>query len=63
MRTTLDIPDNLIDEAMELTHITVKTDLIKTALWSLIQREKVKELNNYFGKVALNINIDKLRKR
>ena len=42
MRTTLDLPETLIDEAMSLTHIQTKTDLIKTALINLIQKEKIK---------------------
>ncbi len=63
MRTTLDLPETLIDEAMALTHIQTKTDLIKTALLNLIQKEKIKELKNYFGKVDLEINLDVLRNR
>ena len=39
MRTTLDLPETLIEEAMALTHIQTKTDLIKTALMNLIQKE------------------------
>jgi hypothetical protein len=31
MRTTLELPDALIEEAMSLTKISVKTDLIKVA--------------------------------
>lgn len=63
MRTTLDIPDSLLSEAMALTHISTKTDVIKTALQNLIQREKIKDLKKYFGKVDLDINLDKLRDR
>jgi hypothetical protein len=63
MRTTLDIPDSLLSEAMALTHISTKTDVIKTALQNLIQREKVKDLKKYFGKVDLGIDLDKLRDR
>lgn len=63
MRTTLDIPDSLLSEAMALTHISTKTDVIKTALQSLIQREKIKDLKKYFGKVDLDIDLDKLRDR
>ena len=50
MRTTLEIPDALIEEAMALTHIPTKTDVIKTALQSLIQREKIRDLKRYYGK-------------
>jgi Arc/MetJ family transcription regulator len=63
MRTTLELPDALVDEAMTLTKISTKTDLIKYALENVIQREKVRELTNYFGKITLDIDLDKLRKR
>ena len=63
MRTTLDLPEKLIDEAMALTHIKTKTDLIKIALQNLIQKEKIKDLKKYFGKVDLGIDLDILRNR
>ena len=63
MRTTLDLPETLIDEALALTHIQTKTDLIKTALLNLIQKEKIKDLKNYYGKLDLEIDLDVLRNR
>ncbi len=63
MRTTLDLPESLVDEAMALTHVKTKTDLIKLALQNLIQREKNKDLKNFFGKVDLDIDLDQLRSR
>jgi len=63
MRTTLDLPDSLVHEAMALTKILSKTDLIKFALENVIQREKIKELTGYFGRFNLDIDIDKLRER
>lgn len=63
MRTTLDLPEELLQEAMNLTHINTKTDVIKMALVNLIQKEKIKELKNYFGKIDLDINIDAMRNR
>jgi hypothetical protein len=63
MRTTLDLPKDLIDEAMKVTHISKKTDLIKTALKNLIQKERIKDLKNYYGKVNLDIDLNVLRKR
>jgi Arc/MetJ family transcription regulator len=63
MRTTLDIPELLMEEAMKLTHITVKNDLIMLALHSLIQTEKAKDISAYFGKVPLDIDLDEVRKR
>jgi len=63
MRTTLELPDTLVNEAMSLTKISTKTDLIKFALNNVIQREKIKGITDYFGKLNLDINLDKLRKR
>ena len=63
MRTTLELPDTLVHEAMTLTKIPTKTELVKFALENVIQREKIKELTNYFGKINLEIDLDKLRNR
>ncbi len=63
MRTTLDLPETLIDEAMSLTHIQTKTDLIKTALMNLIQKEKIKDIKDYYGKLDLDIDLNVLRNR
>ena len=63
MRTTLDLPEALIDEAMALTHIQTKTDVIKTALINLIQKEKIKGIKKYYGKLDLDIDLDVVRNR
>jgi hypothetical protein len=63
MRTTLDLPESLLDEAMALTHISTKTDVIKIALQNLIQKEKIKDIKNYYGKLDLDIDLDMLRRR
>jgi len=63
MRTTLDLPETLIDEAMALTHIQTKTDVIKTALMNLIQKEKIKDIKTYYGKLDLDIDLNVLRNR
>ena len=64
MRTTLDLPETLLIEAMRITHARTKTEVIKTALINLIQKEKIRELKSYGGKVVdLDIDLDKLRDR
>lgn len=63
MRTTLDLPEALIEEAMKLTHIRTKTELIKTALVHLIRKERIQGLKEYFGKLDLEIDLDALRNR
>ena len=63
MKATLELPDTLVHEAMALTKIATETELVKFALEGIIQREKIKELAGYFGKVDLEIDLDKLRSR
>lgn len=63
MRTTLDLPDNIVYEAMQLTKMKTKTALIKTALLNLIEKEKIKDIKKYYGKVNLDVNLNALRKR
>jgi hypothetical protein len=63
MRTTLDLPESLLNEAMTLTHISTKTDVIKVALQNLIQNEKNKDIKNYYGKISIDIDLDVLRNR
>ena len=63
MRTTIKLPDTLVHEAMLLTEIPTKTALIKFALESVIQQEKIKRLTKYFGKLDLDVDLNKLRNR
>jgi Arc/MetJ family transcription regulator len=63
MRTTLDLPQALLEEAMRLTNIMTKTNVIKAALQNLIQKEKISGLKKYRGKVDLQIDLDILRSR
>ena len=63
MRTTLDLSAPLLEEAMALTKIRTKTEVITRALENLNQKEKVQQLKNYYGKIDLDIDLDALRKR
>ena len=63
MRTTLDLPDTLVKEAMTLTKIQTKTDVIKVALENLIQKQKIQGLKQYYGRLDLNMDLDTLRER
>ncbi len=63
MRTTLDIPEDLIAEAMKLTGAKTKSQLIKKALEEQINRIKRKKLITYKGKIDLNLDLDSLRDR
>ena len=63
MRTTLDLPDDLLHEAMEVAHSRTKTQVIILALQELIRKSKIKGLKKYKGKVDLDIDLDSLRDR
>lgn len=63
MRTTLDLPEELLDEAMKLSHIGTKTKVIVTALEELIRKNQISELKQFKGKVDLDIDLDSVRSR
>ena len=63
MRTTLDLPEQLIQEAMTATDAKTKTQVIIRALKELVQKSKISDLKNYKGKIDLEIDLDTLRGR
>ena len=63
MRTTLDLPESLLAEAMDITHTKTKTEIIIVALENLLRKSKLVGLKNYKGKVNIDIDIKTLRKR
>ncbi len=58
MRTTLDLPEELIKEAMSLTRAKTKSQLIREALEEQIRRVKRKRLIGFKGKIDLDIDLD-----
>ncbi|NBC04052.1 MAG: type II toxin-antitoxin system VapB family antitoxin [Bacteroidetes bacterium] len=63
MRTTLDIPKKLIDEAMKETGAKTKSQLVKDALQAQIDQAKRKRLITVKGTIDLDIDLDNLRNR
>jgi Arc/MetJ family transcription regulator len=63
MRTTLDLPDALMADAMKASHQRTKTAVIVTALEELVRKNRVRNIQNFRGKVDLNIDLDTMRKR
>jgi Arc/MetJ family transcription regulator len=63
MRTTLDLPEELINEAMKATRIQTKTRVIITALEELIRKSKISEIKQYKGKIDLDIDLGSIRGR
>jgi Arc/MetJ family transcription regulator len=63
MRTTLDLPEKLLNEAMKITRTGTKTGVIVLALRELIRKSKIANLKKYRGKIDLDIDLDELRDR
>jgi hypothetical protein len=59
----LDLPETLVLEAMEITQVSQKTKLIVMALENLIQKEKIKGIKQYAGKIDLDIDLARMRRR
>ena len=63
MRTTLDLPQDLIEKTMSITKARTKTEAITIALESIVKQERYNQLLSFHGKVSLDIDLDSLRKR
>ncbi len=58
MPTTIAIDDMLIEEALKLSNIRTKKDLIKTALEEFIHNRKTLNLQNIKGKINFRDDYD-----
>lgn len=63
MRTTLDLPEELLLEAMSVSHINTKTKVITLALQELIRKSELSELKKFKGKIDLDLDLDVIRDR
>jgi Arc/MetJ family transcription regulator len=63
MKTTLNLPDDLMREAMQTYNVKSKSEVITLALQELIRKKRVAALKNYKGKIDLEIDLDVLRNR
>lgn len=63
MRTTLDLPEALIDEARRLLGFKSKTDTVVLALTELIRRRRIEELKTLLGSIRLDLDLPASRRR
>lgn len=63
MRTTLDLPEQLLSEAMRVTQAETKTAVIVLALEELVRKAKIAELKQFKGRIELDIDLDSIRAR
>jgi Arc/MetJ family transcription regulator len=63
MRTTLILPDGLVDAARVAAGLSSKTETVVYALREVIRRKQLEELKGMFGKVNVRLDLDKVRGR
>jgi len=63
MRTTLDLNEALLTEAMKWMGETTKTATINEALKQFIESKKRKRLVEFAGKMDLDVDLDITRER
>lgn len=54
MRTTLNLPEGLIEEAMKVSHQKTKTATIIFALQDMVRRSPLQKLRRFKGRVDLD---------
>jgi Arc/MetJ family transcription regulator len=63
MRTTLDLPEDLLEEARTALGFTSKTDTVVMALRELVRRRRLDELKALMGHVQLQVDLPVSRRR
>ena len=63
MRTTLILPEGLVEEARDVLGYSSKTDTVVFALREVVRRSKVEDLKRLMGKIEFEFDPTGLRKR
>jgi Arc/MetJ family transcription regulator len=63
MRTTLDLPEKLLEEARRILGFKSKTDTVVLSLTELVRRRRIEELKALAGKVDLDLDLGASRRR
>ena len=62
MRTTIDLDDDLVKEAMDLLGVKTKRAAIHRSLQEMIRRERRNRLKGRFGRLDLQLTLNDLEK-
>lgn len=63
MRTTLDLPEDLLNEVQRLLQYKSKTDAVIFSLRELIRRKRIEELKGMAGSIRLDLDLNRSRRR
>lgn len=61
-RTNVDLNDQLVDQALNLSHLRTKKEVLHLALQELVKKLKRKGIVNYMGSGVWQGDLDQLRK-
>ena len=62
LRTTIELDEKLVEEAMKLTNIKTKKEVVDFAIRELVRKVKRKPLLDLEGKVEWTGSLDEMRK-
>jgi Arc/MetJ family transcription regulator len=63
MRTTLDLPTDLVVEAQQMLGFKSKTDVVILALRELVRRRRLEQLRELAGRVEIDVDLARSRRR
>lgn len=63
MRTTVDIPEELLEEARRASNARTKREVVLAGLEELIRKSRHEELRRLAGRVTLRVDISRSRRR
>ncbi|HEX6981237.1 MAG TPA: type II toxin-antitoxin system VapB family antitoxin [Balneolaceae bacterium] len=61
MRTNVVIDDDLMDEALKVSHLKTKKDAVEEGLKLLVQRKKQENIKNLRGKLHWKGDLEEMR--
>jgi Arc/MetJ family transcription regulator len=61
MRTNVVIDDDLMDEALKVSHLKTKKDAVEEGLKLLVQRKKQENIKNLRGKLRWKGDLEEMR--
>lgn len=63
MRTTLDLPEKLVEEARERLGYKSKTDTVIFALKEVVRRGRIEDLKDLMGKIEFEFDPNEIREK
>jgi Arc/MetJ family transcription regulator len=63
MRTTLDLPEEMVERARRAANLRTKTETVVAGLEELIRKGEREELRRLAGRVSLEVDLTRSRRR